>query len=71
MSKILTIKTMLHRIEMEFSALESPTSPFKSSVYAGDEEGNGLNANIISAIFISRGNGSIKKLVNANNNPIP
>ena len=54
---IATIQTILHIIEMELIALESPTSPFKSSVYAGEDDGNGLNAKIINAIFTSAENG--------------
>lgn len=36
--KIKTMKIMLHTIEIEFTALESPTSPSNSSVNAGAAE---------------------------------
>lgn len=59
-SNTATIRTMLTTIEMEFTALASPTSPFKSPVNAGAAEAIGLKQRITSAWRYSSGNGSKK-----------
>lgn len=57
--KIVTIKVTLQTIEMEFNALANPTSHFNSPVYAGADDGNGLNKTIIRACRTSKGNGKM------------
>ena len=65
------MSTILHTIVMEFIALESPTSPFKSPVYATADAGSGATANIISANRTSFENGKTKNVIIANNIPTP
>ena len=47
-------------MEMEFTALDSPTSPFKSPVKAGAADAIGLNAKITNACLTSKENGNKK-----------
>jgi hypothetical protein len=54
---MVTINTILQIIEMEFKALESPTSPFISAVKPGTAEPIGLKAKIIIASFASNSTG--------------
>jgi len=49
---------ILHTIENEFNALDNPTSPFNSSVYAGAADAMGLNARIMTVWRTSIENGS-------------
>ena len=44
--KIVTMQIKLQTILTEFNALANPTSHFNSPVYAGADDGNGLNNTI-------------------------
>lgn len=59
-NNVTVIITVLITTEMELTALDSPTSPFRSPVKAGAAEAMGLMASIVSACLYSRRSGTRK-----------